>query len=230
MRARSTDLSPELLRYLASSYPHNHDFRLRGGCLRPRWKLWRRWRRIRSLYPERVESLLDLSCCKGFFVLEAAQRPGCRRALGVDVYERDLEACGALRAALGVERAEFRKARLHEVADDIDALGGPFQTVLLINTYPYLYFGSDREPAAYASHERIFGHLREVTAGRLIFSNRLQLERCPRHVQRRAAELGLADGFDEESILAAARRHFEVERRGRLGRIPLLLLTPRGRG
>ena len=226
----ASPIDAALLRYVASSYPHNHDYRVRGGRLLPKWKLWRRWRRIRRLYPEPLESLLDLSCCKGFFVLEAAQRPSCERALGIDVHEPDLAVCEALRSGLRLERARFARLRLHELAERIEEHGGPFQTVLLINTYPYLYFGSDREPAAYPDHERLFELLRRVTGERLIFSNRVALERCPRHVQRRARELGLAEGYSEERLLAAAERHFEVERRGKLGRIPCLLLRPRRAG
>lgn len=225
----SDDLDPAIARYIASSYPHNHDYRVVRGTLRPRWKLARRWRKIRRLYPESLASLADLSCSKGFFVLDAAARPSCARALGIDVHEPDLAVCRALKEHLGLERARFERLRLHELAPRIGEFGGPFQTVLLINSYHYLYFGSERAPELCASHAELFRHLRAVTAERLIFSNRLELARCPRNLRRRAAELGIGGDYRADDILAAARAHFAVERRGRLGRIPLLLMRPASR-
>lgn len=218
----------EHLAYVASSYPHNHDYRVVGDALRPRFKLWVRWRRIRRRYPERLTSLLDLSSSKGFFVLEAARVESCERVLGIDVHEPDLVAARAIAERVGRLGARFEHLRLHELAERIDDFGGPFQTVLLLNTYPYLHYGSRRDARAYLDHERVFECLARVTAERLIFSNRVAFERLPRHMQELARAQDAEAGYDERTIAAAAERHFEVERRGRLGRIPLWLLRKRG--
>lgn len=217
----------ESLAYVASSYPHNHDYRVVDGRLRPRFKLWRRWRRIRKLYPDRLTSLLDLSSSKGFFVLEAARVEGCERALGIDVHAPDLEAARAVAAHVGRPRARFEELRLHELAERIDEFGGPFQTVLLVNTYPYLYYGSRRDARAYLDHERLFELMARVTAERLVFSNRVDFERLPGHVRELARAQRAEAGYDEASIRAAAERHFTIEARGRLGRIPLWSLRRR---
>jgi SAM-dependent methyltransferase len=230
-------LTPELARHLADSYPHNHDYRLAGRRLRPSWQLWRRWRRIRRHYAydtaagrsgrrASLDSLLDLSSCKGFFVLDAALRLGARRALGVDVHRLDLEASRAAAAELGLDRARFERLFLHELVERDEP---PFSTVLLVNSYPYLYFGSRREAHGYGSHARIFELLARLVApgGRLVFSNRVELERCPGHIQELARERDLAAEYDERSLRAAAGRHFHISSHGRLGRIPLWVLEPR---
>ncbi len=66
-----------------------------------------------------------------------------------------------------------------------------------------------------------------VTSGRLIFSNRVELEALPRHIQKRAQELELADAYNPESIRAAAEEYFEVTDERALGRIPLWVLRAR---
>ncbi|MDP6537937.1 MAG: hypothetical protein QF903_13975 [Planctomycetota bacterium] len=221
-------LSESVRAYLAASYPANHAYTVKGGRLRPGRKLRRRWRKIAALYPAPLASLADLSSSKGYFVLEAAGREECERALGIDVHTDDLDAAESVRAHLALSRARFLPLRLAELAERIDELGGRFQTVLLINTYPYLYFGSRRSEQSYPDHDELFELLRSVCAGRLIFSNRVSLERCPRHIQERARARGLEAGYTEEAIRRAARSRFELTEHGRLLRgIPLWTLTPR---
>ncbi len=228
-------LTPELAKHLADSYPHNHDYRIVGGRLRPSWQLWRRWRKLRRHYllesgardgRSGLDSLLDLSSCKGFFVLDAALRLGARRAQGIDVHEPDLVASRAAAAELGLNQVRFERLLPHQLVERGDA---PFGTVLLVNTYPYLYFGSQREPHGYADHERLFDLFAALVApgGRLVFSNRVTLERCPRHIQELARERGLEAGYDEHRMCAAASRHFDVEAHGSLGRIPLFVMHRR---
>ncbi|MEZ5977676.1 MAG: hypothetical protein R3F34_05595 [Planctomycetota bacterium] len=217
-------LDRETRRYLAYSYPHNHDYWVVGRRLVPKWRLWRRagalWRHL----PEPCTSLLDVSSCKGWFVTRAAQRMDCERALGIDVHEPDLAASRAVAAHVGAANARFEKLFLHELAERIDAFGGPFDATLLVNTYPYLFFGSRREAHGYGDHDAIFRMLRTVTKGRVVFGNRVDLALCPRNVRERAAESGLAAEYDEARITAAAERYFQVRKVGAIGRIPLWIL------
>lgn len=214
-------------RYLAHSYPHNHDYRVVGRRLVPGWKLWRRDGRLRGLYPRAPESLVDLASCKGWFVLQAA-RAGCPRALGIDVYEHDVEVSRAVAAHLGAP-AEFRRSRLDELATRVDAGDAPYRVALLVNAYPYLYFGSDRDERGTLDHDALFEAMRRVCDGQLVFSNRVDFARLPSHVRRRAEELGATEGYDPATIRAAAERRFRVEERRPLGRIPLWVLHARGR-
>ena len=228
-------LTPELAAHLADSYPSNHNYRVAGGRLRPSFQLWRRWRRLRRHYlleaggrdgRPALDSFLDLSSCKGFFVLDAAQRLGARRAVGIDVHEPDLAASRAVAAELGLDRVRLERLLPHELVERGEA---PFGTVLLVNTYPYLFFGSRREPHAYGDHERLFELFADLVApgGRLLFSNRVELARLQGHMQRIAHERGTAHLFDEHRIRAAAGRSFHVEAHGRLGKIPLWVLHRR---
>jgi hypothetical protein len=224
-------LAPEIIAHLADSYPHNHDYRIREGRLKPSWQLWKRARKIRKHYSPGSSSLLDLSSCKGFFLLDAVLRLGMNRTRGIDVHLPDVEASRAASTFLGLDdRVQIQQAHLHEIAAEVE-LGRerPFDTTLLINTYPYLFFGSRREEHHYASHAEIFSHLASLTAkgGHLVFSNRVEVDLCPGHIQERAMELGLVASCGEEQIRAAISVHFEIEQKGKLGKIPLWVLHRR---
>ena len=221
-------LTKELVRHLADSYPHNHDWRIVRGKPRPAWQLWRRARRLRTLWPqpEHVRSFLDLSSCKGYFVIDAARRLNLERAVGIDVFPLDVTASAAAAHDLGLANVTFELRFLHELAAEAPA---PFDLALLINTYPYLFFGSRREPHAYGDHAQIFAHLAQLIApgGTLLFSNRTELARCPGHVRELARTSGLRALYTPAAIRAAAEQHFDVKECGRLGRIPIWRLTAR---
>ena len=102
--------------HLADSYPHNHDYRVVGADMRPKWKLWKRWRRLRRHWPSDLDSFLDIGCSKGFFVLQAAHRGA--EALGIDIHAEDLAACEAAREHLKLESARFQHKTLEVLADD----------------------------------------------------------------------------------------------------------------
>lgn len=215
-------LTSELASHLADSYPHNHDWRIAKGSPRPSWQLRKRAWRLRRLYPQpsKVRSFVDLSSCKGYFVIDAIRRFSLDRALGIDVHDLDLAASQAAAAELNQPLAQYRHRFVHELAAEAPE---PFDLALLINTYQYLFFGSRREPHAYRDHDAIFAHLADLVApgGTLIFSNRVELERCPGHVRELAQECGLGYKYTHSEIHAAASKHFTVEERGKLGRIPL---------
>jgi hypothetical protein len=114
--------------------------------------------------------------------------------------------------------------QLHELTSRIEEFGGPFQTLLILNTYQYLYFGSDRFPECYLDHDAIFSCLRKITSERIIFNNRIALEDC-QNVKRIAEAPELARrNYSEEKALEAAARHFTVTRQGKIGKYPLLTL------
>lgn len=210
-------------RHLADSYPSNHNWTIRRGQPRACRQLRRRVKQLRRLYPARVDSFLDLSSCKGWFVLDAA-RAGATRVLGIDIHDEDLAASRAALDVLGHPDVELRRAHLHEL---VASAPEPFDLALLINTYQYLFYGSRREPHGYLDHERIFDHLAALVrpGGTLLFSNRVTYARLPGNVKERAEELGLPHAYHEEAIRAAAERHFTIEERGKLGRIPLWRLV-----
>ena len=224
-------LGPDTAAYLADSYPHNHDYRIASGKLKPGWQLWRRARRIRKHYLPGGKSLLDLSSCKGFFTFDALLARGMERARGIDVHEPDIVASRAAARHLDLQdQVKLDLMHLHEVAAEIEeATESPFATTLLINTYPYLFFGSLRAEHHYPDHNQLFQYLANVTAtgGRLIFSNRVEVSLCPGHIQERAKNLGLDHLYSEAQIRAAIDPHFKIEPQGKLGKIPLWVLHKR---
>lgn len=209
--------------YIANSYPHNHNYTVRAGRLVPRDKLRERSGLLRGFYPKPLDSFLDLSCSKGYFVLDAANDNRCFRALGIDIDERELKVCRSVSRHLH-RPCRFERAHLHELAEQIHDYGGPFQTVLLINCYQYLYFGSPRSPVCYRDHDRIFKLVRQVCSGRVLFSNRMEIEQVQRHCRTEAARIGHSHRYTEASIRRAASQHFQVTQVGTINNLPLWTL------
>ena len=210
------------LDYLESSYPSNHNYVLKQGKLIALGKLARRYQDISIHYPEGMQSLLDTSCSKGYFNFDAVQSYSCKRSMGIDVVENELEACAAVKKYLNEEITNFEEMRLHDLASRIDEFGGPFDTALVINCYQYLYFGSSRFNASYMSHNSIFSDLRKVCDGRVIFSNRIEVKHLQEYPEKKFK--GMKELYDEQTIYAAASKYFEVKRVGKLGRYPLWTL------
>ena len=221
-------LPSDVAGYLVDSYPQNHNYIVRQGRLVPRHKLKVRFEQLADAYPDPLESLLDLSCSKGFFVLDAASRECCGRTLGVDIDQRELEVCRSVSGFLGCRESRFENLQLHELADSIDDFGGPFQTVLLVNSYQYLYFGSSRSPDCYRDHETIFGLIRRVCSGRVLFSNRTELGQLQRNCQAEAMKIGHQGDYTEAKSLDAAAQHFRVIPHGRIGKWPFWMLDVPG--
>ena len=219
-------LPPETQDYLKRAYPGNHNYRIVRGRLVPSWKLVTRYNQLSRHYPQPLKSVLDLSCSKGYFVLAALADPTCQRAMGIDVVAESLEVCRSATRHLGCG-ARFEQLYLHELAARIDEFGGPFNTSLLVNTYQYMYLGGVRDSFCYDTHDEIFRLLREVTCGRLIFNNRTQLSDCQRDLRTLAEELGKAEEYRTDAVLAAAKKYFHLRYESTLGRYPLWVLEAR---
>lgn len=217
-------LSAETLALISNSYPHNANYRVVDGQLRPKCQLSLRRQRIAPLYPQPLTSLLDVGCGLGYFVLEAAQQPACERAMGIDVTRHFIDACQQVADHVG-SRAAFAVESLDRLADRCHAWHAPFQTVLVMNTYQYLYFGSSLCASHYTTHQEIFGHLRRLTTGRVIFNNRTEFAALQADV--RARDDGRSRHFNTAAIRAAAAEFFHVTEHRPLGRYPLWTLEAR---
>ena len=183
-------LPDDLQSFVSDSYPHNHTYTSHDDRLVPDRKLAVRVAGLARYYPAPLTSLLDLSCSKGFFVFHAAAIATCERALGIDLNEECLNACRQLRTRFNqADRVRFKRLTLPELAGSIGEFGGPFQTVLLINTYQYLFFGSPVAPAIGQDHREIFRLLRTVCSGRLVFHNRVSLEDLQSNPRERAVTI-----------------------------------------
>jgi hypothetical protein len=215
----------EQLNPLLRGYPRNHNYAVVRKRLIPGFKLCRRLELIRRLYPQPLESLLDIGCCRGFFVLDAAQRPTCRIAAGVDVYRPFVATAETVREHLQLENATFHCAALREVADEPEAYGGPFQTVLLVGTYHYLFWGSSLCATAYHDHRAILQQVARLCTDRCIFSARLEMDRLPDRVKQTARSHLARAQYTTEHFLRSAEEFFQVRRDGFLGAYPVFVLT-----
>ncbi|OGT50820.1 MAG: hypothetical protein A3E84_04855 [Gammaproteobacteria bacterium RIFCSPHIGHO2_12_FULL_42_13] len=217
---------PELQKYfdyIEFAYPSNHTYQIVNMKLLPKRQLAARYKVIRELFPTPLTSLVDIGCSKGFFVFSASDSTHFTRGLGLDVNQYNVEVCQSIARYLSNQKVQFQALKLHELAGRIDELGGPYQTVLLLNTYQYLYFGSDDFPVKYLNHDVIFKDLRKVCSQRVIFNNRVNIEDCQNTTCIERANTKKAH-YTEERILEAASRYFKVVKHGKLGRYPLWTL------
>jgi SAM-dependent methyltransferase len=207
-------------------YPRNHNYRLRGKQLIPCFRLYRRWRIISSLYPQALESFLEVGSCKGFFVLDAASRPSCKYAVGIDIYKPFISIAKKVKDIIEKDNVAFHEASIFDVSESPEFFRGPFQTVLLINTYHYIFWGSSLSPIASYSHEKILSNLAKICIQNLIFSSPLELEECPKIVRERAEKKsGKKEIYTTQSFLTVAREFFHLQEKGFLGKRPLYLMT-----
>lgn len=227
-RGKGTDAERALDAQL-SGEPRNHNYRLRGGELVPSFALYCRASIFSKLYPQPLTSILDIGCCRGYYALTNGRRPGCVTSVGIDVDEPSIQAAQKAKECLGaqVKNVNFHLAQLHEVAANPASFGGPFQTVMLVGTYHYLYWGSSKSTACYRDHHKILSLLEKVCTDRVIFSARLEINNLPHYLQPEANAAPEGKAYTTEGFLKAAREHFDVKRVGSLGKYHLLVMSKR---
>ena len=225
---RLSQLPADLREFVADSKPHNHTYTLADDRLIPHRQLAVRVARLSQHYLQPHDSLLDLNSSKGFFVFDAAQRLGCERSLGIDIDPRVVDICRTLNDRFAhAERTQFELLTLRDLAQRIDEFGGPFQTALIVNSYQYMYCGSNLAPSVYRDHREVFRDLKQVCWGRVIFHNRLTFREVQPHAQARAIRDGKADHYHPEGIRAAAAEFFRITELPSWQRRPIWLLEPR---
>ncbi|MDP7163051.1 MAG: class I SAM-dependent methyltransferase [Phycisphaerae bacterium] len=184
-------------------------------------------RKITSLYPQDMDSFLDIGCCRGAYVIEASQRPRCRTAVGIDVHEPFVSTASLVKEHLGIHNAHFHLATLEDLTNDPAAYGGPFHTVLLIGTYHYLFWGSVIDQGCYLNHEKILSMVSRTCTPSVIMSARFEVKDCPQTIKQKAKELGDKVIYNTEHFVEKAEELFEVRKVGHLGRYPIFLMLRR---
>lgn len=206
-------------------YPSNHIYKIDDGRLLPTFDLYWRSRILDRLYSRPLESLLDIGSCKGWFVLRAAQRADCERAVGIDIYDPWINLSSLAASWLELGNATFHLAFLQKVFDEPGKFGAPFRNVLAINAYHYLYWGSGMYPGHFSGHTEILAGLHRICDDRIIFANPLEVRDAPRETQRYAAnEPERAALYTTSRFLGAAASFFHVERHGKIGKRELMVL------
>lgn len=185
-----------------------------------------RWRLVARHYPEKVTSLLDIGCCRGWFVIQAALRPECERAVGIDVVQGFIDAANEAKRLLKLEdKAQFDYAFLDEIVNEPQRFRPPYQTIVLLNTYHYMYWGSGYSDKHWADHDFLLRTLAQICTDRIIFMSPLEVVECPSDIVRRAEEHpDWAREFTEARFLEVAKRYFDVRSEGYVGLRPLYLM------
>jgi hypothetical protein len=205
-------------------HPSNHNYFIYNKKLFPRFQLFERFQLITSLFPEKLETFLDIGSCRGFYVFRAADHPTCNLSMGIDVYEPFMAISQEIKAYLSVEKVQFHLATLDEICNKLESYGGPFQVVLLVGTYHYLFWGSEKCSHAYHSHREILSRLSAICSNRVIFSARLETNRLPRSIKDRAEMYKNKYAYTTHDFLQSAEEYFEVSKAGYLGRYPLWVM------
>jgi len=208
---RPTQAHADLNRQLRG-YPRNHNYSVCNERILPSPRLAARLKKVIALYAQGMGTFLDIACCRGAYVFEAAGRPGCRLAVGVDVWRPFIRLADVARRGLGIERARFFHTTLGEVADDPGRYGGPFHTVLLLGAYHYFFWGSPLHDEAFLDHDAILELLRCLCSHQVILSGRFEIDRCPAFIQERAASIDRPLQYDSGHFVDCARRFFHIRR------------------
>lgn len=181
---------------------------------------------VESFYPKPLTSLLDIGCCRGWFVLKAAEKPTCTKATGIDVVEGFIEAANQGKTALKADKVDFHYAFLDDLLGDAEKFRTPYQVVLLLNTYHYMYWGSDYSPRHWADHDFLLKSLASVCTDRMIFMTPLEVAECPGDIVDRAkAHPDWAAAYTEDNFMRIAGKYFDVTPQGHMGERPLYLMV-----
>jgi hypothetical protein len=161
--------------------------------------------------------------------LQAALRPECERSIGIDVIPEFIEAANEGARLLGVSnKTRFAHAFMDDLEADRAGYGLPVQTILLINTYHYMYWGSYLSPKHWPDHDYILRTLAGMCTDRMIFMTPLEVDECPSDIGRKAVEHpDWAAQYTEEKFLDVASRFFDVTLETYLGLRPLYLMRKR---
>lgn len=229
VKKKPLTLADKYHNYLQTAYPRNHTYHFwnnRGKIsVKPKRKLAKRYQKIYPLISKDLTSFADIGCSKGFFNFSINTFPNCERNIGIDIHQEDIDVCCWVKEKMKDTRIIFKKMQLHQLAEKIDELGGPFDTVLLLNTYQYLYFGSEGHKERYLDHDFIFKNLKTICGKQLIFNNRITLTDCQQQVKDIVVPVRYQKNYSAEKILTTAEKYFTVKKMGNIGRYPLFLMN-----
>jgi SAM-dependent methyltransferase len=184
-----------------------------------------RWKIVTSLYPNKLTSLLDIGCCRGWFVVKAAMLPECGAAMGVDVVPEFIDEAKEAKRLLKLDKAQFEYAFLNELERDPQKYRLPYQTLLMINTYHYLYWGSRYCPTHWPDHDYLLRTLASMCTDRMLLMSPFEVSECPSDIAERAREHpDWAEQYTTSGFFDIASRYFDVSLETYLGVRPLYLM------
>jgi hypothetical protein len=219
--------SKTTVHHINKPVPHRtrHTFHIADSRVLSTSQMELRWRVVTSLYPEKLTSLLDIGCCRGWFVVKAAMLPECEAAMGVDVVPQFIDAANEAKRLLNLDKAQFEYAFLSDLERDPQKYRLPYQTLLLINTYHYLYWGSKYCPIHWPDHDYLLRTLASLCTDRMLLMSPLEVIDCPSDIAERAREHpDWAEQYTSSRFFEIASRYFYVSLETYLGIRPLYLM------
>lgn len=161
------------------------------------------------------KSFIDLGCNKGFFPLYASAC-GSHRAIGVDP--------DSVRVKRASEIAKFANNSAEFITDrfktDISDQLGVFDIVYVGSAYHYFWL-DHRDSFKQSAHEAIFEGLARLTGEILIFEGCTNLDddawRSAVLKQTKESEDKIRSEFNDDVIMKAANKYFEIQALGQSG-------------
>lgn len=209
---------------LLTGYPSNHIYRIHDKTLIPSLQLYERLWKVTRLWPATMESFLDIGSCKGYYTCLAAQKSTCRIAVGLDVDESFIRTSQQVSDHLGLTNTRFHLTTIDKLANNPSAFDGPFQTILLIGTYHYLFWGSGASDHCFKNHTEILSRLATLCTDRVIISGRFEMDRLPQHIKKDAVQSKEAGAYNTQAFIKTARNFFNIQTKGFLGTYPLFVM------
>ena len=204
--------------------PRNHNFKVYNKKLYPSFQLFERWDSIAQLIPSNARSLIDLSCCRGFYVLQSILQSNIERAVGIDIDEEYLKEANQARSLTRVKSAAFHRGTLENILTDSTIGKTEYDVVLLTGAYHHLFWGSNRSKQAYRNHDDILSRLAQVCGDTLIISACFDVQQLPHTMRDQAMTSSDAKKYTLCHFLEAAEHWFYVTQSGMLGEYPLYTL------
>jgi len=205
-----------------------HTFQIADDKVLSTHQMELRWKIVASLYPKKLASLLDIGCCRGWFIFKAAMLPECEAALGVDVVPEFIDAANEAKRVLKLDKAQFEYAVLSDLERNRHKYRLPYQTLLLINTYHYMYWGSEYCPTHWPDHDYLLRTLASMCTDRMLLMSPLEINECPSDIAARAREHpDWAQQYTSLKFFDIASRYFDVSLERYLGVRPLYLMKKR---
>jgi hypothetical protein len=205
-------------------YPENHNYSFYKDKLIPSFKLFERFEQISKLYPERFESILDISASRGFYVINASLMDSVKTAVGIDIDEKSIRECNAIKMFVGADKASFSVSTLEDFHRDSLNSHTQYDVVIFTGSYHYFYWGSGQSSHAYMSHDKILKMLSDITRDRVIFSGRMEVSDLAEHPQSIAIHHPEKALYTTDEFMRCASKYFKISHHGFLGKSPLFLL------
>jgi len=143
----------------------------------------------------------------------------------VDVVHEFIDEANQAKQLLKLDKAQFDYAFLNDLERDREKYRLPYQTILLINTYHYMYWGSTYCPNHWPDQDYMLRTLASMCTDRMIFMSPLEVSECPSDIAERAREHPeWAKGYTTQQFLDTAARYFDVTLESHLGVRPLYLM------